>query len=175
MIRFINKKAALVGIFSAVVLSGSCTFSVSPVWNANKNNAPKVESTPSKVSSRDDLKPVAIAQVTLLHRLIDERKFEEVYEMIDDKSPLKLPKDAALNNIKEIADELGKFESMELTRDSVVEDASLNGGQLQVRQEFIVKFAKDTPSPKRPELFNWNVYPDGTFKLWSYMNSKGDD
>ncbi len=88
---------------------------------------------------------------------------------------MKLPKEQALSNVQEIVDELGKLEKTELTRDIVVEDSTLNGRQLQVRQEFIVNYSKDTPSPKRYELFNWNVYPDGTFRLWSYINSKGDD
>ena len=79
------------------------------------------------------------------------------------------------SQMQQMMRKMGKFQKMELTRDMVVEDKSLHGGQLQVRQEFIVNYSKDTPTPKRYELFNWNVYPDDKFKLWSYINSKGDD
>jgi hypothetical protein len=64
---------------------------------------------------------------------------------------------------------------MDLVTDSVVVDPSGNNGQLQVRQEFIVKFEKDTPSPKRYEIFIWNIYPGDDFKLWTYINAKGED
>ena len=170
-----SKKGILVVACAAAIFLASCSFSVRPVYNAKAENTPQTERTPAQVTNRDDLKAKAIEQVKRLHRLTDEGKFEEAYQMIDDKSALKLPKDQALRNMQEGVDTLGKLEKMELTRDSVVDDKSLNGGQLQVRQEFIVKFEKDTPSPKRYELFIWNVYPDGTFKLWAYMNSKGDD
>lgn len=152
----------------------SCAFSVSPVWNSNKANAPETKSTPTQIQGRDELKAKAIQQVETLHKLMNEGKYEEAYEMIDDDSPLKMPKEQALANMKEI-EQLGKFQKMELTRDMVVEDKSLRGGQLQIRQEFIVTYEKDTPTPKRFELFNWNVYPGDKFKLWSYINSKGTD
>ena len=106
---------------------------------------------------------------------MNEGKYDEAYEMIDDDSPLKMPKDGAIASMKEVTDNMGKFQKMELTRDMVVEDKSLHGGQLQVRQEFTVNYSKDTPTPKRFELFNWNVYRGDKFKLWSYINSKGTD
>jgi hypothetical protein len=106
---------------------------------------------------------------------MESGRLEEAYQMIDDGSSLKLPKSEALESLRGVVDTLGRLEKMNLTRDSVVEDKSLKGGQLQVRQEFIVMFEKDTPTPKRYELFIWNIYADDTFKLWAYINSKGDD
>lgn len=163
-------------ILFVMILSVSCSFSVTPVYNSkseanNETNSEQVKD----VKNRDDLKVKAIETVKRLHKLMEERNFEEVYQMIDDNSALKLPKEKTLNNLKDAVDELGKLEKTELTRNSVVEDSSVNNGQLQVRQEFIVKYQKDTPSPKRYEIFIWNVYPDGKFKLWFYINSKGDD
>ena len=160
------------GISLTIIVLASCTFSVTPVWNANKSESAEPKSTPAPIQGRDDLKAKAVQQVETLHKLMNEGKYEEAWEMIDDDSPLKQPKQEALANMKEVLDNIGKFQKMELTRDFVVEDKSLHGGQLQVRQEFIVSHSKDTPTPKRYELFNWNVYPGDKFKLWSYINSK---
>jgi hypothetical protein len=162
--------------FSAACLAfASCTFSVSPVWNSNKSAAtPETKATPNLIQGRDDLKAKAIQEVETLHKLMNAGKYEEAYDMIDDESPLKMPRDQALENMKELS-ALGKFQKMEMTRDIVVEDKSLRGGQLQIRQEFIVTYEKDTPTPKRYELFNWNVYPGDRLKLWGYINSKGDE
>jgi hypothetical protein len=158
----------------SIAALASCTFSVTPVWNANKSNVPETKATPTQIQGRDDLKAKALRQVETLHKLMNEAKYEAVYEMIDDDSQLKLPKDQAIANMKEV-EELGKFQKMEMTRDIVVEDKSLHDGQLQIRQEFIVTYEKDTPTPKRYELFNWNVYPGDKIKLWSFINSKGTD
>jgi hypothetical protein len=158
------------------LLSISCSFSVTPVYNSkNEANRETNSSQVKDVKNRDDLKAKAIKSVKQLHKLMEERKFEEAYQMIDDNSALKLPKGEALKNLQEIVDTLGKVEKMDLTKDNVVEDKSVNNGQLQVRQEFIVKFERDTPSPKRYEMFIWNVYSDNSLKLWGYLNSKGED
>ena len=163
-------------ILFVVFLSVSCSFSVKPVYNSKNETNPETNKEQVKdVKNRDDLKAKALEKVNQLHKLIEERKFEEAYQMIDDNSSLKLPKAEALNNLQEIVDMLGKVENMDLTRDSVVEDKSVNDGQLQVRQEFVVKFEKDTPSPKRYEIFIWNVYPNDDLKLWAYINSKGEE
>lgn len=158
----------------AVLHSVSCSFSVTPVYNS-KNETDSETNKVLDIKNKDDLKVKALETVKQLHKLMEERNFEEAYQMIDDNSSLKLPKAEALNNLQEVVDNLGKVEKMDLTRDSVVEDKSVNNGQLQVRQEFIVKFEKDTPSPKRYEIFIWNVYPNGDFKLWTYLNSKGEE
>lgn len=175
MLKLIMIKFILTIILSvAVLLSISCSFSVTPVYNS-KNETNSETNKVKNVENRDNLKVKALEKVNQLHKLIEERKFEEAYQMIDDNSSLKLPKAEALNNLQEVVDMGGKVEKMDLTRDSVVIDPSGNNGQLQVRQEFIVKFEKDTPSPKRYEIFIWNVYPGDDFKLWTYINSKGDD
>lgn len=149
----------------------ACSFSVKPVYKEKEATKVKVKD----VENGDDSKAKALETVKLLHTLIEEGKFEEAYQMIDDNSQLKHPKEEAIKNLQEVANTLGRVEKMDLTRDNVVQDPSLNGGQLQVRQEFIVKFEKDTPSPKRYEIFIWNVYPDNTLKLWTYINSKGEE
>ena len=158
----------------ATLFSVSCSFSVTPVYNS-KNETNQETNKVKDVKNRDDLKVKALDTVKQLHKLMEERKFEEAYQMIDDNSSLKNPKAEALNNLQEVVDNLGKVEKMDLTRDSVVIDPSGNNGQFQVRQEFIVKFEKDTPSPKRYEIFIWNVYPGDELKLWTYLNSKGED
>lgn len=158
----------------AVLFSVSCSFSVTPIYNS-KNVTNSETNKVKDVKNRDDLKVKAIEKANQFHKLMGERKFEEAYQMIDDNSSLKLPKAEALNNLQEAVDSLGKVEKMDLTTDSVVEDSSVNNGQLQVRQEFIVKFEKDTPSPKSYVLFIWNVYPNDEFKLWTYINSKGEE
>jgi hypothetical protein len=176
MTKYWETKFILTVILFAVLLSVSCSFSVTPVYNSKNETNPETNRGSVKdVQNRDDLKVKAIEKVKQLHKLMEERKFEEAYQMIDDNSSLKLPKAEALNNLQEVVDNLGKVEKMDLTRDSVVEDGSVNGGQLQVRQEFIVKFEKDTPSPNRYEIFIWNVYPNDEFKLWTYINSKGEE
>lgn len=150
----------------------SCSFSAKPVDNNKEISNKETKNADVKdVKNRDDLKVKAIETVKLVHKLLEERKFEEVYQMIDDNSALKLPKAEAMGNIQEVADTLGKVEKMDLTKDNVVEDS----GQLQVRQEFIVKFEKDTPTPSRYENFIWNVYPDNNLKLWKYLNAKSED
>ena len=145
----VSNKGTLGIVCLGLIALASCTFSVSPVYNAEKERSPETKTTPAEMKNRDDLKGKGIAQVKALHRLMGAGKIEEAYQMIDDKSPLKLPKDQALANIQEVVDNLGRVEKMELTRDSVVEDKSFPSAQLQVRQEFIVNFEKDTPSPKR--------------------------
>jgi hypothetical protein len=176
MTKYREPKFILSVILFVVLLSVSCSFSVTPVYNSKNESHPEPNKGQVKdVKNRDDLKVKAIEKVKQLHNLMEERKFEEAYQMIDDNSSLKHPKTEALNNLQEVVDTLGKVEKMDLTRDSVVEDKSVNDGQLQVRQEFIVKFEKDTPSPKRYEIFIWNVYPGDDFKLWAYINSKGED
>lgn len=161
-------------ILFAAILFTSCSFSVKPVYNSKNADNKEIEiknDNIKDVENRDDLKVKAIETVKQLHKLLDENKFEEAYQMIDDNSPLKLTKAEALNNLQEVNNNLGKLEKMDLTRDKVVEEQ----GQLQVRQEFIVKFEKDTPSPKRYEIFIWNVYPGDNFKLWKYINAKGEE
>jgi PBP1b-binding outer membrane lipoprotein LpoB len=177
MLKLIMTKFILsIILFAAVFFSVSCSFSVTPVYNSkNGTNQETGKGQVKDVKNRDDLKTKAIEKVKQLHKLMEERKFEEAYQMIDGNSSLKHPKAEALNNLQEVVDALGKVEKMDLTRDSVVEDRSVNNGQLQVRQEFVVKFEKDTPSPKRYEIFIWNVYPNDEFKLWTYINSKGEE
>jgi len=170
-----NEKRFFAVVCAALVVSASCSFSVRPVYNSEKKTAPETTATPAEIRNRDDLKAKGIEQVNTLHRLMESGRLEEAYQMIDDGSSLKLPKSEALESLRGVVDTLGRLEKMNLTRDSVVEDKSLKGGQLQVRQEFIVMFEKDTPTPKRYELFIWNIYADDTFKLWAYINSKGDD
>lgn len=153
------------------LLSTSCSFSITPVYNNKINNKETKNENIKNVENREDLKVKAIETVKKLHKLMEERKFEEAYQMIDDNSPLKLPKEESIKNLQEVIDMGGRLEKIDLTRDNVVEER----GQLQVRQEFIVKFEKDTLTPKRYEIFIWNVYPDNNFKLWTYINSKGDD
>jgi hypothetical protein len=175
MTKYRETKFILLFILFVALLSISCSFSVTPVYNS-KNETDR-KTTPKQiddVQKRDDLKAKAIKKVNQLHKLMEERKFDEVYQMIDDNSALKHPRAEALNNLQEVIDNLGKLEKMDLTQDTVVEDKSVNNGQLQVRQEFVVKFEKDTPTPKRYELFIWNVYPNNDFKLWAYINSKGE-
>lgn len=169
------RQTMVIGICSLTTLISSCSFSVTPVWNGGKHTPADTKATPMRITDRDDLKPKALEQASKLQRLIGERNFEEAYQMIDDNSPLKLPKEQAISNMQELVDTLGRLEKSELTRDIVVRDKSLNGGQLQIRQEFVVKYSKDTPTPKRYELFNWNVNSDGSITLWSYINSKGDE
>jgi hypothetical protein len=165
-------KFTILFILFVALASVSCSFSVKPIYNSkNETNRETNTAHVRDVNNRDELKVKAAETVKQLHKLIEERKFEEAYQMIDDNSPLKLPKAEAINNLQEVADTLGKLEGMELTRDKVVEEQ----GQLQVRQEFIVKFEKDTPFPKRYEIFIWNVYPGDNFKLLKYLNSKGED
>ena len=172
MNQSITIKLKALAIIAAAIVSGACYFSVKPVYN-DKNTS--VQATPAPqvktVQNRDDLKAKGLAAVNTLHELMQQRKFEDAYQMIDDKSALKNPKPEALDNLKEIVDVLGKLKKKELTMDKVVEDQ----GQLQIRQEFIVDYEKDTPTPKRYEIFIWNIYPDGSIKLWNYINSKGDD
>ena len=169
------RRTIIIGLCGLAFLISSCAFSITPGWNGANQTSANGKATPLKIEDRNDLKLKALEQATELQRLIGERKFDEAYSMIDDNSPLKLPKEQALSNLQEIVDTLGKLEKSELTRDIVVKDESINGGQLQIRQEFIVTYSKDTPVPKRYELFNWNAYPDGSIKLWSYINSKGDE
>lgn len=89
--------------------------------------------------------------------------------MIDEKSDLKLPnKSESIKNFQAIVATFGKLEKIDLNRDKVVEDR----GQLQVRQDFTIKFEKESPSPKRFEALIWNVYPNDNFKLWKYVSGK---
>jgi hypothetical protein len=89
--------------------------------------------------------------------------------MIDDESDLKLPnKSESMKNFQAIVATFGKLEKIDLNKDKVVEYR----GRFQVTQDFTVKFEKENPSPKRFEVFVWNVYPDGNFKLWKYVSVK---
>jgi len=163
-------------ILVVTLLTISCSFSITPVYNRKSETRGETKNElVEDVNNRDDLKLKAFENVKLLHKRIEERKFDEAYQMIDDDSPLKVPKSEALSNLQEIVDTLGKLAKLDLTKANVVNDKSAKGGQLQVRQEFIVTFEKDTPSPKRYEIFIWNVYPNDNLKLWTYINSKGDD
>lgn len=171
----INKKQVLLGITLATTFVTACTFSVSPVYNSNLGTAPEVRATPASIANRDDLKSKAIDQVKTFHRFLEDGMFEDAYKMIDDDSSLKHPKDNAIDSLKAVVDTLGKLEQLDLSRDNVVEDKSVNGGQLQVRQEFTVTFEKDTAPRTRYALFIWNVYPGDKLKLWAYINGKGDD
>jgi PBP1b-binding outer membrane lipoprotein LpoB len=171
MTKNIKTNLSLLTILFVALFFISCSISSTPVYNSKETKNENVKD----VENRDDLKAKAMETVKLLHKLLEERKFEEAYQMIDDNSALKNPKEEAIKNIQEVVDTHGKVEKMDLTKENVVEDKSINNGQLQVRQEFIVKFEKDTASPKRYEQFIWNVYPDNSLKLWAYLNSKGED
>ncbi len=81
----IKKGLGFVVCASAAIFLAACTFSVAPYYNTNKPNPPDAAGTPAQITNRDDLKVKAIEQVKTLHRLMEERKFEEVYKMIDEK------------------------------------------------------------------------------------------
>src|ERR1700755_2327259 len=81
----------------AVFLTVSCSFSITPVYKSKDENKPETNKGQVKdVKNRDELKVKAIEKVKQLHKLMEERNFEEAYQMIDDNSSLKLPKTNAL-------------------------------------------------------------------------------
>ncbi len=174
MIKYGRIILTLLLVLFVVVVLISCSSSKTTVHDnkeVRNENVKDIENNENvkDVENRDDLKVKAIERAKLFHKLLDEWKYEEVYKMIDDKSDLKLPnKSESIKNFQAIVATFGKLEKIDLNRDKVVEDR----GQLQVRQDFTIKFEKETPSPKRFEVLIWNVYPDGNFKLWKYVGGK---
>ena len=149
-----------------VIFSESCSFSVTPVY---KNNQEDEKLT--IVADKDEYKNLAVKATEKLHKLLEEEKYEEIYQMVDENSAFKQDKNGFIENLKEINQELGKLQSIKATNGNVFQKTS----GYEVRLEFLTKFEKDTELPKRFELVGWEIYPDQEAKLLFYTNAKGED
>ena len=80
MTKYRGTKFILSVILFVVFLSVSCSFSVTPVYNSKNETHSEINKV-KDVNNRDDLKVKAIEKVNQLHKLMEERKFEEAYQM----------------------------------------------------------------------------------------------
>jgi hypothetical protein len=131
-------------------------------------NAPTYQSNEEKVlvENRDEDKEKAKKAVENFHKLFNEEKYGELFQLIDDKSQLKQDQTIFLMRMDKIMSDLGKFESATFTRANVFKKNST----YEVRIEYISKFAKENNRPPRYELFFWELYPNGDAKLLEYIN-----
>jgi len=100
------------------------------------------------------------------HDLFNEGRYNEMFQLVDDKSELiqdPIYFDRAMHRI---SSDLGKFESASFTRGNAFQKKST----YEVRLEYIAKYDKENGKAPRYELFYWEIYPDGTLKLLNYRN-----
>jgi hypothetical protein len=161
MIRF--KKFLLPFLFAAFLIS------CSSAQNNKKEQGIDTdlkEQVSKEIESQNELKSKAFETSKLIHKLLNERQFQEVYRIIDNNSSLKTPQSHFLKDTQEFVDKVGKLEKMELHEDQ----QTVNYDLYQVKQEFTVRFENDPPAIQRNETFVWKIYPDNDLKLLNYSN-----
>ena len=120
----------------------------------------------TKIEGGEEYKEKAKRAAENFHKLFNEGKYQELFNLIDEKSQLKTDQlywDRRLNDIKS---ELGKFENSQFTRDNAFKKSKT----VEVRTEYVSKFEKETSSKPRYELFYWEIYENGDVKLLEYKN-----
>lgn len=146
----------------SLFLTSACFIDVKekPVYQSNE---PK-----ELVQNKENEKQKALEAVNNFHKLFNEGKNQDIFELIDKKSQLKQDKAYIVMWMEKLNRELGKFENSKLTNQAVFKKAN----SYEVRFEFISKYEKESGTPPRYELFAWDVYPNGDVKLLDYLNGK---
>ncbi len=120
----------------------------------------------TKIDGGDEYKEIAKKASENFQNLNNEEKFQELFELIDDKSQLKndaIYWDRRLHNIK---NDLGKLEKAEYKRANAFQKSET----IEVRIEYATKYQKDDGTKPRWVLFYWEIYKNGDVKLLNYMN-----
>jgi hypothetical protein len=120
----------------------------------------------TKIDGGDEYKETAKKASENFQKLNNEEKYQDLFELIDDKSQLKSDAiywDRRLHNIK---NDLGKLEKSEFKRANVFQKSKT----VEVRIEYLSKFDKDNSSDQRYEIFFWEIYQNGEVKLLNYLN-----
>ena len=140
----------------------SCSYEVKnkPVYQSNEQKV--------LVENRNEEKLKALAAVENFHKLFNEGKSQEIFDLLDDKSQLKQDKVYIVLWMEKLNRELGKFESSKQTNQAIFQKSN----SYEVRFEFISKYQKESGTPPRYELFAWDVYNNGDVKLLDYINGK---
>lgn len=120
------------------------------------------------VQDKEDEKAKALNAVEDFHRLFNDGKNQEIFQLIDDKSQLKQDKVYMVLWMEKLNRELGKFENSKMTNQAVFQKSN----SYEVRFEFVSKYEKESGTPPRYELFAWDVYKNGDVKLLDYLNGK---
>ena len=149
-------------ILSILITSAACSTNVKekPVYQSSE---PKV-----LVENKEDEKRKATAAVENFHKLFNEGKNQEIFELIDDKSQLRQDKVYMVLWMEKLNRELGKFENSKMTNQAVFQ----KNNTYEVRFELTSKYEKESGTPPRYELFAWEVYNNGNVKLLDYINGK---
>lgn len=147
-----------------------CLIAIAAISCVEVKQKPVFQSNEAKVlvQNSDAEKAIANAAVENFHRLFNEKKNQEIFELIDVKSQLRQDKVYMVLWMEKLHRALGKFESASLTNEAVFKKDKT----FEVRFEFISKYEKESGTPPRYELFAWEVYDDGTVKLLDYINGK---
>lgn len=119
-----------------------------------------------KIDGGEEYKEKANQATENFHKLFNEGKYQELFDLIDDKSQLKSDRvywDRRLNDIKT---DLRRFENSKFTRDNTFKKSKT----VEVRTEYISKYEKDNSDKPRYELFYWEIYENGDVKLLEYKN-----
>jgi len=138
-----NPKLTLI---AAVLLLSGCTFNVKPIYN-NKEQA-KAEA--------------AVAQ---FHNLHNERRFEEIYNRVDDKLRAAQTKEQFIAAAGEAFSRFGKLQTTRLEQAKV-----FPSNPIQVKMLYNSTFEKGHAQ----EWLTWNLYGDDV-RLFEYRVTPGWD
>ena len=126
----------------------------------------KPDEKETKIENNEEYLATAKKASDNFHSLYNNEKFQDLFDLIDEKSQLKSDQifwDRRMNNIK---NDLGKFENAQFTRGNAFQKSQT----VEVRIEYISKFEKESGAKPRYELFYWEIYPNGDVKLLEYKN-----
>ncbi len=155
-------KCIVVLLILSILITSACSVNVKekPVYQSNESKV--------LVENKEDEKRKALTAVENFHKLFNEGKNEEIFQLIDDKSQLKQDKVYIVLWMEKLSRELGKFENSKMTNQAVFQKSNT----YEVRFEFISKYEKESGTLPRYELFAWEVYNNGDVKLLDYLNGK---
>jgi hypothetical protein len=100
------------------------------------------------------------------HKLYNKQKFNDLFDLIDDKSQFKSDRMAWNLFLNNINNEQGKLESSQFTKASVFKE----GTAYEVRIEYRSKFSLESADAQRYELFYWEIHEQGKVTLLNYKN-----
>ena len=130
---------------SAALIVG-CSLNVKPIYN-------------------DKEQAKAERAVVELHKLQEERKFEDIYALLDDTSRGATTKDQFMTAANLAFETWGRLESTSLIQAKVFPTSPI-----QVKMLYNSKFEKGDAQ----EWFTWNIYGDGV-RLFEYRTTPGWD
>jgi hypothetical protein len=137
---------SLLTISMSAVLMAGCSFNVKPIYN-------------DKEQAR------AERAVVDLHKLQNERKFEDIYARLDDKTRGAITKDQFMMAANQAFETWGKLQSTSLTQAKV-----FPASPIQVKMLYNSKFEKGDAQ----EWLTWNIYGDDV-RLFEYRTTPGWD